>query len=339
MKYTKFFYRCIRMTMDKVTSEEEKAIMALRDEMLDEAFKFKFNEEKMKEFCAFCYKICGLKGPPMIVVDSPEAAQVIGNILLPMAKAPPNFNDYQTKSLDELKKQLTSKTDYVCFCWRDFSDWGWIAYYEYFTRTGELKNENFNTYARLMKESGIFVWVAMDEAAIIVRPPYYMDLQKRDNNRANDRLHSITRPAMEFRDGMKYYFVNGRPFKPEVWNQFFPGKKALASDILKVSNTEERTAIIDAYGMEYVIDNLKANVLDKQIQYSKQHQCEISCELLEFDYNGRRKIALKMTCPSKLDTHVHLINQPTCKTVDEAFAWKNNMTLEEYKHLKLTYES
>jgi len=328
------------MTMDKITPEEEKSIMALRDEMLKEAFKFQFNEDKLKEFCAFCYKICGLKVPPMIVVDSPEQAQLIGNNLLPMKVAPKNFEELATMNKDKLKEMLgANKTDYVCFCWRDFSDWGWIAYYEYFTRTKELNNENFNTYARLMKESGIFVWVAMDEAAIIVRPPHYMDLQQRDTNRANDRLHSIKRPAMEFRDGMKYYFVNGRPFKPEVWNKFFPGKKALATEIMGIPNTEERTAVIDAYGMEYIIDSLNAKIIDKQIQHSRQHDQDVVCELLEFTYNGRKKIALKMVCHSKLDTHVHIINKPDCKSVDDALAWKYGMTLEQYKNLNIVYES
>jgi len=210
------------------TKEEEKEIYTLRDAMLEKAFKFEFNEPKLREFAVYCYKISGKETPPVIIVDSPEKAQLIGNIFLPLETLPTDYQKYETMSTDDLKKELgTKKKEYVSFCWRDFSDISWVAYYSYkyskqkhFSLKEQEQYNKFLEYKQLLIDSGMFVWIALEGVAIIVRPPFYMDLERVDpNNRGDDRVHSSTRPALKFRDGREYYFLHGKAKTKEQWEK------------------------------------------------------------------------------------------------------------------------
>jgi len=325
--------------IEKLTPEQEKRMYELRDEVIAHVFKWEFHEEETKAFIAYCYEVSSLPVPPMIVVDSPLKAQLIGNILAPVDDYP-DLKSLESKSVDELKAMIgTAEQKYISFCWRDFSDWGWVAFYRFFTEIGELKHDKFNKYYELIKKSGVFIWIAFDKAAIIVRSPTKVNLEPQIPGRNVRRLHCTSEPAISFRDGIDYYFVEGKLFKKDLWMRFFGGPKAKGSEVLAIENTEQRTAVIDSYGMEYMLDSLAATVVATERQWSAQHQKYIECQLLEFKYSGRSKIALKMIDHTKLETHIHLIGDNTIKTVTAALAWKYHLTEDQYKALKLKYES
>lgn len=87
--------------------------------------------------------------------------------------------------------------------WIDCSNLGWVSFFAFFKKIGIVNNTHFDKYNDLIM-SGVFACYPYDNIVFAIEPPIYI---KRN---ANNLLHSTIRAAVEFMDGSKYYFINGR---------------------------------------------------------------------------------------------------------------------------------
>jgi len=136
----------------------------------------------------------------------------------------------------------------------------------------------------------------------------------------NGRYHKDGGPSCIYRDGEKLFHLNG-VLMPEA--VVMADDKDFDKDwFLKNENVEQRREVLRTFGVERVLSDLKATVLDKKDDY----------ELLMIELgNGVEPCpALKMKNPSEGTWHVEWVNR-SCRTVDAALEFRNQSTLKPSK--------
>jgi len=131
----------------------------------------------------------------------------------------------------------------------------------------------------------------------------------------DNRIHNETGPAIAYSDGFELYGLNGVRVPKEI--VMTPANDLDPAMILKETNAEVRREIVRKIGIHNIVEKLGGEVVDKKGHY----------ELLLLDLqDGRKRPYLKMKNPS-IDTW-HVEGVPTeIKTVNEALAWRNGLTL------------
>ena len=135
------------------------------------------------------------------------------------------------------------------------------------------------------------------------------------------RLHSTIGPAIKFKDGYNYYFVHAIPFKKEEWSAFFPKRLIKPDKIFQIANTEQRYAVMQEYGIEYVLDKCKSRVIDTVEEWSEPMKKTVKNRLLYITIDNRETGWLELSEHSH-DKKYYEGVPVTCKTVAEALAWK-----------------
>jgi len=132
----------------------------------------------------------------------------------------------------------------------NISDYGWIAFYDFFERIGLVKLSGFNDFKKLI-QSNIYEMVQLENLCVVCALP--SNVQRDQMN----RLHSAIGPAIEWKDGFKLWFLHGVPFSQEEFEKFASGETR-AIDIIKHENQDKKRAMALAYGNEKMIKELKA---------------------------------------------------------------------------------
>lgn len=200
--------------------------------------------------------------------------------------------------------------------WDDLWFWGqhdagWLSYYDYFKDVCGLEIcKRLDPLMRLTQESG-WVWMYCGFAVITERP---IELYRNDNH----RLHNRNGAAVKYADGYTVYAMGGVRV-PEIL-ALTPAAELDAKDWLKEENVDIRREAFQKIGIEKVIKDLGAEVIDSM-------ECPVGglYELLILDIGlDEKKPYLRMQNPSLNVPHIEGVENGI-KTVKDALAWRNGL--------------
>ena len=198
---------------------------------------------------------------------------------------------------------------------------GRIAYLDYFDSIGILKDEQFRTFRDTLK-LGIWSALFFENVAILTMTPSKVLYDDRN------RLHSVTEPAIQFRDGYSICCIHGINFDEKIFYDLTQ-RKIPVKDILQLVNIEQRYVALEYYGFENILDELNARLIDESPRGNKLYE-------IDFEVRSKRVTTkfLKYSCPSTERNYGSFV-KPEITQADQAMAWKHNCTEEEYEVLKL----
>lgn len=78
----------------------------------------------------------------------------------------------------------------------------------------------------------------------------------------NLKFHSTTKPAIAWKDGLECYFLYGVYFEYALWEKVV-NRELSFKEIIALENIEQRMAVIKIYGMENILNECDAKLLDK----------------------------------------------------------------------------
>ena len=198
---------------------------------------------------------------------------------------------------------------------------GRIAYLDYFDSIGVLKHGDFNRFRNILK-LGIWSAFFFENVAILTMTP--SKVLHDDRN----RLHSVTEPAIQFRDGYSICCIHDTKFDEKIFYDLTQ-RKIPVKDILQLENIEQRYVALEYYGFENILDELNARLIDESPRGNKLY--EIGFEV------GRKRVTtkfLKYSCPSTERNYGSFV-KPEITRADQAMAWKHNCTEKEYEVLRI----
>jgi len=151
--------------------------------------------------------------------------------------------------------------------WCGVGDGGWVSFYDLFHQIGILTDEEAADVLAL-REFGKVAWdsVLLDECAIVIRRPVAIRLDDDGN------LHSNTGPCLEWADGEKDYAYHGTWVPERI---VMAPKSFTRDEIMAITNTEERRALGEIAGWQWIADQLGATVVDKWTDRSTKLRYEL----------------------------------------------------------------
>ena len=154
-----------------------------------------------------------------------------------------------------LASELTgTKEDRLDWC--GIVDGGWVSFYDVFAEIGILAADEVDEVIKL-RNFGRSAWdsVLLDECAIVIRRPRALRVDDDGN------LHSTSGPAIEWRDGERDFAYHGT-WIPE--RMVLAPRKYTKAEYSAITNTEERRALSEIAGWDWVISLLGGKVLDSE---------------------------------------------------------------------------
>ena len=295
--------------LEKLTKKQEKLMLEVRDEYLNKFFSLpRTNKEKAKELIEYVYELSGFKKPNVVFVDSPMACQIAGNIL----------NQVWNQVRDQVNYQVNYQVWNQVFdfgFYLDCSDFGWVSFYDFFSRIGMLNNEKFNRYKEI-KDTNIFSTIQFDGLCIVSDMPTKI-------LREGNKLHNTEGYAIEFADGYGQHYLWGIHIEPELFNKI---PTMSAKEVLTIKNIEQRMVIFRLLGAEKIFNELGAKLIDKS---------ERGNELYAINgITSKIEKMLRYSCPSTGRVYTKFV-EPRFNKADEAQAWSHRFTIEEYNLLKV----
>jgi hypothetical protein len=156
----------------------------------------------------------------------------------------------------------SSVWDSVCTSIRDsfndystytgFSDYGWVSFYDFFTKIGIINNDNFNKYNELCQANS-FQNYFYENIVFSIQPPVV--ITKNDNG----VLHDNKKYAIEFRDGSGYYYINGRSCPEHIFNE---AKTLTKERFISEENEDYKAMWYEILGQEKMMEILGAKMID-----------------------------------------------------------------------------
>ncbi len=216
--------------LETLTAKQEKLLVTTANRYIKELTKPPpFRRTDIFAWLDVAYRLYDMPRPARVeIVDSPMCAMALAS---------------------ELTGTREDQLD-----WCGIADGGWVAFYEVFAAIGILTAEEASDVIKL-RNFGRSAWdsVLLDECAIVVRRPKSLCVDDDGN------LHSTTGPSIEWRDGHADYAYHG------TW---IPARMVLApreytkAEYVAITNTEERRALSEIAGWDWVVSLLGGKVLD-----------------------------------------------------------------------------
>ena len=202
--------------------------------------------------------------------------------------------------------------------WCGVGDGGWVAFYDVFHQIGVL-TDNESAEVIALRDYGKVAWdsVLLDECAIVIRRPVAIRLDDDGN------LHSTTGPCLEWEDGAKDFAYHGTWVPERI---VMAPKSFTRDEILTITNTEERRALGEIAGWQWIADQLGATVVDKWYDRSLRLRYELLA------YGDGQKLLRKQSPAlkgGKQPTYVEPVHEGL-KTAKAARKWQaTNLTPEQ----------
>jgi hypothetical protein len=135
------------------------------------------------------------------------------------------------------------------------------------------------------------------------------------------RLHSEKEAAVVWSNGLREFYWRG----VHVPNQFVLDPQNLtARRILAERNVELRRVMIERVGLEKLIRDSAAQIVDKDIDYGGERQ------LLRIDLSADEPVvAVRVICPSSRRSYILRV-PPTTRSCQDAIAWTFGFSSQEY---------
>lgn len=202
------------------------------------------------------YKVVGLKEPEFFIgpMNNPYEGGLAEIVLQEIAKEKLEFKDHdelnkivqeRVQGMIGRKKQTVSITNQI-YGNHEF----WLSFYDFFHNECAIDLSLIQPLIELSKVCGW--WTPLENVVILQHRP--LELHFDDQQ----RLHNTTGPAIKYR-GSSYadvYAVHGVRVPKKVIDRDFDAK-----DIQKEENAEVRRVMIEFYGQERFISEIKADVV------------------------------------------------------------------------------
>lgn len=250
----------------ELTQEETEMMAVIRDKWINLAFQKcvdGINEPQFENGIEWLYqKFLSLPKPQIVYCDSLIDAGIKITLVKDYGKELSDFDpqmtrDYENGTMDaeflkNLKANLQLKSTYI-----GWSNFGWVSFYDFFTKIGVINDEDFNNYQSLI-ESNVFEAFEFEKAVFAVRPP------KEIHYNENRIIHNIEGSAIKFLDDTEIFIINGFSVTKELFMSLY-NKTYTVEDFLKEPNEEIKSAVISFLqsrdgesGVYYFLkDNLK----------------------------------------------------------------------------------
>lgn len=227
----------------ELTAEELALVDVVRDEWINLAYKKcseGINKPQFEESITWVYKeLLSLEKPEIVYCDSIIEAlikiTIVKDLGLELDSYPEYFGKYMDNTLDEefnqlLKVNLELKNSYI-----GWSNFGWVCFYDYFTRIGVLDDDKFNNYRSLI-QSNVFECFEFEFAVFAVQPPVKI-------HTLNDIPNSVDENAVQFGDGTGYPYINGLLLDDKLFTSLL-NKTYTFEDFVKEPNEEIKSAVL-----------------------------------------------------------------------------------------------
>lgn len=333
---------------ESLTQEEQDLIPGFVEEYKQLALNT--NEPDKEATKAYIEFVCSLdkeypKNITIKYIDSPLGIQYYINIfILAQSEKISTENFLKKYTLKQLEKKLKKNIQYINLSYySDLSNYGWISFYDYFTKIGVCNIEIYNTYSNLFKKANIYQFAKLppvkNEGLVLVCRKH--TTIHRDNQ---ERLHSYTDPAITFADGYKLYFIKGIEV-PEHW--VTKSKSLSIKEIDNIDNAELRRIALELYGEKnYLIESGATKI--SQDEYGELWKKEIPDDepiicVSVFNSTPEPEYSIGLEQRQEFrETELALRGEwykkylfrvpPTCRTPLEALAWYAKTTPEDYKN-------
>lgn len=292
----------------ELTQEELDLIPVVRDEWVNLALKENgkgINKPLFTKGINWLYtRFLKLPNPQIVYCDGLLSALIKITLVKDYDKEIEDYNDsmiqdFYDKKLDPDFISKIKANYYLKSTYCGWSNFGWVSFYDYFTRIKVINNEDFNNYKDIIL-SNVFETFEFENVVFAVQPPH--TINKNDKN----QLHNTTGPALEFTDGTNFYYINGRNIDRELVIVGFTKEQFLTE-----TNEDIRGAmyeIIEAKGEGSMLDFLEAYEYGKNVITHENGEEEILTlyrtkeSFLELqDINGKFNVPLcwlRLVCPS-----------------------------------------
>jgi len=297
-----------------LTEKETELMDIVKKEWLSLAFeknKDGINKPLFEKGINWLYtNLLSLKAPQVIYCDSILSAVIQITMVKDFGKS---IEDYKPSMIDDfvngkLPKDFCEKMNNNLSFTSTYCGWtnfGWVSFYDYFTKINVINHEHFNSYIDIIK-SNVFECFEFEEVVFAVEPPVEI------NRNAEGLLHNPKDYALKFKDGYALYFINGREFDGKLLTKGFT-----KDDFLKETNEDIRAImfeIVEARGEGKMMEFLDAYEYGKEVIDHKNGEKETLVlyrtketfpELS--DINGNTNVPLcwlKLICPSTNTTYL-----------------------------------
>jgi len=163
----------------------------------------------------------------------------------------------------DLKAEFNNYSSY-----NGFSNYGWVSFYDFFERINVLDNFKLKQYKKLIK-SNCFNAYEYENYVFAIQPPTVI---KKSNL---DVLNDTQESAIQFADGTKYFYINGRNISEQLFTQLKEDKYTM-SDFTKQEDEEIKSACISylqqTKGEDYLVSFFKDNLKEINTYVDKKDQ-------------------------------------------------------------------
>lgn len=208
---------------------EQSVIDEHRDKWLSKLFNYElvdFDANEAVRLGKAIYSFCNLEEPEVFVLDSPGACQ------------------------QKAKELCGGDKDYPYSSYGNYSDFGWVAFYDFFIDKIEIEEklkQNFFLVRDFIQHC--FTSIQLEKHLFISRYPTEII---RDENLT---LHSTEGPALFFKDGYSCHYIRGM-FVPSDMYQKVVDKSVTFEEIINLPNEEHKSAVFrcaeEIHGSEYM---------------------------------------------------------------------------------------
>ena len=318
--------------LTKLNKKQIKLMDEVRDEWLDRIFscKLRINRKQATKYINWLYDISGLQKPLIIFLDSPLGIQYGANMIggsqvrsqVGSQVESQVYSQVGSQVWSQVRSQVYSQVEsqvesdqlkYFDFAYYgNIADYYWVAFYDYFRKIGKVKLSAFNNFVFLLK-AGIYDMIQLDKACIVSDMPCKIlcDLE--------NRLHSLSSSAIEWRDGYCLYFVHGVAVPEKI---ILHPEKLTKEDWIKEPNVEVRRVIQEQMGSLFV-EKIGGKVINKSTRGKL-----IEVKLPNDPERVSRYVKVK---DSSTTREYYLRVPPTINSADEGVAWTFGLEIGEYQ--------
>lgn len=277
--------------LNELTPAQEAMMITIRDKWINKCLHdSSFDEKECRKGVEWLYELSGLGKPEMIVVESPQAAQVKANELMGRKPGEHVYEAFASEGA--------------------ISSAGWVSFYDFFQEIGvDLGEcaENLNKIKALIM-SGVYDMIQLTDVCIVVKKHDSIAL-------LNGRMHNLDGPCIHWPDGYELYAVNGRILDSWIWTD---KANHTLERFMKLQNEEERAAMIAVLGGEKAIKMFGAELHDTGHGNGETYRLWKTKET--FPAADNNKLAwVQVVCPST-GTDYYIDVNPACVTAIEAVA-------------------
>jgi len=313
----------MRILIEKLTPEQEALIPIVRDEWLAYGLSTEPANRPLAESGAMrAYKEAGLEPPHTIIwCDSPMAGgycnAAVEEVLKLSDKKP--FTESQIKEIQGIAAEAVQKKRRLAYdtssTYGQF-DAGWAGFYDFFRRIGLECCEKLSGLLDISKSSGW--WWPYERVVILSERP------RRLIQDAQNRLHCDDGMSLLYPDGWGIWAHHG----VRVNEQIIMRPHTLdPKEIIQHPNAEIRRVMTERYGLDKLMIELKAEVLDEDTDDQGNNR-----KLLRLQIAGEAEptVAAYVACPSTGRTYALRVPPDTTK-VGDGVAWTFGVDPKEYR--------